>query len=169
MPIGLLVPVVLVGWGTACALTCWRRLGAFARVPASVVNELPFAAGYLLIASIALALAQGELDSVGGAVIGVAAVVVLIGLAVIVRRALRADHALGNAGRRRGPGRESCERRCRRSGVTSPGPATSPTVRDGAAPSMSTVAVTGLPANRSCCTSMAVPSTPETRTVKPGR
>jgi acetyl esterase/lipase len=96
MPIGLLTPVVLVGWGAACALTCWRRLGALARVPALVVNELPFAAGYLLIASIALALAQGDLDSVGGAVIGVAAVVVLIGLAVIVRRALRADHALGN-------------------------------------------------------------------------
>ena len=97
MPIGLLVPVVLVGWGTACALTCWRRLGALARVPALVVNELPFAAGYLLIASIALAAAQGDLDSIGGAVIGVAAVIVLVGLAVIVRRALRADRALGNA------------------------------------------------------------------------
>jgi acetyl esterase/lipase len=97
MPIGLLVPVVLVGWGTACALTCWRRLGALARVPALVVNELPFAAGYLVIASLALALAQGDLDSVGGALIGVAAVIVLIGLAVIVRRALRAHHALGNA------------------------------------------------------------------------
>ena len=96
MPIGLVVPVVVVGWGTASALTCWRRLGAFVRVPALVVNELPFAAGYLLIASIALALAQGDLDSVGGAVISVAAAVVLIGLAVIVRRALRADHALGN-------------------------------------------------------------------------
>ncbi len=97
MPIGLLVPVVLVGWGTACALTCWRRLGVLARVPALVVDELPFAAGYLLIASIALAAVQGDLDSVGGAVIGVAAVIVLVGLAVIVRRALRADPALGNA------------------------------------------------------------------------
>ena len=51
---------------------------------------------YLLIASIALALAQGDLDSVGGAAVGAAAVVVLVGLAVIVRRALRADRALGN-------------------------------------------------------------------------
>jgi hypothetical protein len=97
MPVGLLVPVVLVGWGTACALTCWRRLGVFARLPALVVNELPFAAGYLLIASVALAAAQGDLDSIGGAVVGVAAVIVLVGLAVIVRRALRADQALGNA------------------------------------------------------------------------
>ena len=96
MPIGLLVPVVLVGWGSACALTCWRRLGALARTPALVVSELPFAAGYLLIASVTLALAQGDLDSLGGAVIGVAAVAVLVGLGVIVLRALRADRALGN-------------------------------------------------------------------------
>ena len=98
MPIGLLIPVVLVGWGSACALTCWRRLGGLVRTPALVVNELPFAAGYLLIASIALALAQGDLASMGGAVVGVAAVVVLVGLGVIVLRALRADRALGNAG-----------------------------------------------------------------------
>jgi acetyl esterase/lipase len=96
MPIGLLVPVALVGWGAACALTCWRRLGVVARVPALVTNELPFAAAYLLVASLALALAQGNLDSVGGVVVGTAAVVVLAGLAVIVRRALRADRALGN-------------------------------------------------------------------------
>ena len=99
MPVGLLVPVVLVGWGSACALTCWRRLGALARTPALVVSELPFAAGYLLIASVALALAQGDLDSVGGAAVGVVAVAVLVGLGVIVARALRADCALGNADR----------------------------------------------------------------------
>ncbi len=96
MPIGLLVPVVLVGWGTACALTSWRRLGGLARVPALVTNELPFLAGYLLIASCALALAQGDLDSVGGVIVGVAALVVLLGLVVIVRRSLRADAALHN-------------------------------------------------------------------------
>jgi acetyl esterase/lipase len=96
MPIGLLVPVVLVGWGAACALTCWRRLGAVARVPALVTSELPFAAAYLLIASLALALAEGDLDSAGGVVIAAAAVVVLGGLAVIVLRALGADRALGN-------------------------------------------------------------------------
>ena len=26
MPIGLVVPVVFVGWAIACALTSWRRL-----------------------------------------------------------------------------------------------------------------------------------------------
>jgi acetyl esterase/lipase len=96
MPIGLLVPVVLVAWGTACALTRWRRLGGAARIPALVTNELPFLAGYLVIASAVLALAQGDLDSVGGVVVGVAALVVLLGLAVIVRRALEADAVLGN-------------------------------------------------------------------------
>jgi acetyl esterase/lipase len=96
MPIGLLVPVVLVGWGTACALTCWRRLGAAARVPALVANELPFLGAYLLVASAALALAQGDLDSAGGVVVAAVAVIVVLGLAVVGRRALRADAALGN-------------------------------------------------------------------------
>jgi acetyl esterase/lipase len=105
MPVGLLVPVLLVGWGAACALTSWRRLGAIARVPALVVNELPFLAGYLLIASCGLALAQGDLDSVGGIIVGVAALAVLLGLVVIVRRALRADVALGNPSTARRPWR----------------------------------------------------------------
>jgi acetyl esterase/lipase len=96
MPVGLLVPVVLVGWGAACALTRVRRLGGVVRVPALVTSELPFLGGYLLIASTALALAQGDLDSVGGVVVGVAALVVVLGLVLIVGRALRADAALGN-------------------------------------------------------------------------
>ena len=96
MPVGLLVPVVLVGWGTVCALTSWRRLGVLARGPALVTNELPFLGAYLLIASAALALAQGELDSVGGVAVGVAVLAVLLGLAAVVRRALRADAALHN-------------------------------------------------------------------------
>ena len=96
MPIGLVVPVVLVGWGTGCALTSWRRLGGVVRVPALVVNELPFLASYLLIASTLLALAQGDLGSVGGVVLGVVVLVELFGLAVVVRRALLADAALYN-------------------------------------------------------------------------
>jgi acetyl esterase/lipase len=103
--IGLLVPVVLVGWGAACALTSWRRLGGLARVPALIVNELPFLAGYLLIASTGLAVAQGQLDSVGGFVTGAAVVVVLLGLVAIVRRARLADAALGNPAAARRPWR----------------------------------------------------------------
>jgi acetyl esterase/lipase len=61
-----------------------------------VANELPFLGGYLLIGSIALALAQGALESVGGVIVGAAALVVLAGLVVIIGRALRADAALHN-------------------------------------------------------------------------
>ena len=96
MPVGLLIPVVLVGWGTACALTCWRRLGGLARIPALVANELPFLGAYLLVASTALALAEGDLASVGGVVVGVLALGVILGLALIVRRALKANAALHN-------------------------------------------------------------------------
>jgi acetyl esterase/lipase len=96
MPVGLLIPVVLVGWGTACALTCWRRLGGTARIPALIANELPFLGAYLLITSTALALAQGDLDSAGGVVVGVLALAVILGLAEVVRRALGADAALHN-------------------------------------------------------------------------
>jgi acetyl esterase/lipase len=98
MPISVVIPVVLVGWGTACALTCWRGLGGAARVPALVANELPFLGGYLLVMSTGDALAQGRLAaSAGGVIVGVAVLVVLLGLQVIVRRALRADAALHNA------------------------------------------------------------------------
>jgi hypothetical protein len=84
MPVGLLVPVILVGWGAACALTGWRRLGPAVRVPALVTNELPFLGANLLLASTVLALAQGDLDSVGGVIVAVAAAIVLVGLAVLV-------------------------------------------------------------------------------------
>lgn len=96
VPIGLLVPVVLVGWGTACALTRWRRLGQAARIPALVTNELPFLGAYLLLVSVVLAFAQGDLDSSGGVIVSIAVLVVLLGLGAIVRRALRADAALHN-------------------------------------------------------------------------
>ena len=105
MPVGLLIPVVLVGWGTACTLTRWRRLGRVARIPALVTSELPFLGGYLLITSTALAFAQGDLDSAGGVAVAVAALAVLLGLAVIVGRGLRADAALGNPPARRPWGR----------------------------------------------------------------
>ena len=103
MPVGYLVPVVLISWGVACALTTWRRLGPVAALPALLVNELPFIVGLWLAASTALALADGDLgDPAGKAVFGVA-VLAGAGLAVIVRRALRAHDALGIAGPPRRP------------------------------------------------------------------
>jgi acetyl esterase/lipase len=61
-----------------------------------VTNEIPFLGCYLLTASIALALAQGNFDSAGGVISAVGALGVLLGLGVIIRRALRADAALHN-------------------------------------------------------------------------
>ena len=102
MPIGYLWTVALVCLGVACALTRWPRLGFFSAIPALVVSELPFLAGYLLIASTMLALADGDLDSPAGAAGAVVALLALAGLVVIVRRALHADAALRNTGK---PGR----------------------------------------------------------------
>ena len=103
MPIGYLWTVALVSWGVACALTRWPRLGSISAIPALVVSELPFLAGYLLIASTVLALADGDLGSPAGAVGAVGALFALTGLVVIVRRALRAHTALRNTGKPRRP------------------------------------------------------------------
>jgi acetyl esterase/lipase len=96
MPYGLLIGVLIVAWGVACALTRWSRLGVAARIPALVVSEMPFAFGYLVTASTILALVQGGLDSPGGVVVAALVAAVLLGLVVIVRRALRAHRVLRN-------------------------------------------------------------------------
>jgi acetyl esterase/lipase len=103
MPIGYWWTVAVVSWGVGCALTRWHGLGWFAAIPALLVSELPFIVGYLLIGSTVLALAEGDLDSPGGAAGAGAALLALAGLVVVVGRALRAHAALGNAGRPRRP------------------------------------------------------------------
>ena len=102
MPLGYWWTVALTSWGVPCALTRWRRLGSLSAIPALLVSELPFFAGYLLIASTVLALAEGDLDSAGGTAAAAVALLALAGLVVVVRRALRAHAALGNTGK---PGR----------------------------------------------------------------
>jgi acetyl esterase/lipase len=99
MPIGYWWTVALLSWGVVCALTRWPRLGSFSAIPALLANELPFIIGYLLIASTVLALADGDLDSPGGAAGAAVALFALAGLVVIARRALRAHAALRNAGK----------------------------------------------------------------------
>ena len=103
MPIGYWWTVALVSWGVVCALTRWRRLGAYSAIPALLASELPFIMGYLLIASTVLALVDGDLDSPGGAVGAAVALLALAGLMVVVCRAMRAHAALRNAGRPRRP------------------------------------------------------------------
>jgi acetyl esterase/lipase len=103
MPIGYWWAVAITSWGVACALTRWPRLGPFSAIPALVASELPFIVGYLLIASTVLALAEGDLDSRGGAAGAAVALLALAGLVVVVCRAMRAHAALGNTGRPRRP------------------------------------------------------------------
>jgi acetyl esterase/lipase len=99
MPFGYWWTVAVISWGVACALTRWRRLGPFSRIPALLASELPFIGGYLLIASTVLALADGDLDSPGGIAGAAVALLALAGLVVVVCQALHADAALHNAGR----------------------------------------------------------------------
>jgi len=99
MPVGYWWTVAVISWAVACALTRWRRLGSFSRIPALIGSELPFIVGFLLIASTVLALVDGDLDSPGGIAGAAVALLALAGLVVVVKRALRAHAALHNAGR----------------------------------------------------------------------
>jgi hypothetical protein len=103
MPIGYWWTVALISWSVACALTRWRRLGSFSAIPALLASELPFFAGYLLVATTVLALVDGDLGSPGGVAGAAVALLALAGLVVVVRRAMLADAALRNAGRPRPP------------------------------------------------------------------
>ena len=169
MPIGYWWTVAVMSWGVVCALTRWPRLGPFSAIPALVASELPFIVGYLLIASTALALAEGDLDSPGGAAGAAVALLALAGLVVVVCRAMRAHAALRNAGRPRRPWGRILR------APLFPGQPGAVRVRGlataaGRAARWTYItAATSRPARRSCCTSMAAASTPATRPAKQGR
>jgi acetyl esterase/lipase len=101
MPYGYLFVVVLIGFCTAVAVigprpkhttpSYWGYWATF------LINEQPFLAFYLLVASTVLAWLQGDLASPGAlATVGLA-VLDVVGLAVLVRRALTAGLALRRA------------------------------------------------------------------------
>ena len=127
MPVGYWWTVALISWGVACALTRWPRLGSFSAIPALLVSELPFIVGYLLIASTVLALADGDLDSPGGAAGAAVALLALAGLwswrAARCARTRRCTTPAGRGGR----GAASCAPRSSRAGSTWSGCAAWPT------------------------------------------
>lgn len=101
MPIGYLITVLIAAVATALAIRPPHpRHSGPIRVSYWLgyqVNEVPFLVLYWLLASTALAFAQGDIDSVGGwAVVGLAAVTAA-GLALVVRRALLARPAVDRA------------------------------------------------------------------------
>ncbi|HEY8092284.1 MAG TPA: hypothetical protein VID93_00820, partial [Acidimicrobiales bacterium] len=98
MPIGYLVTVLLVGCVTAFAVARPRagRLGLSFRL-GYPVNELPFLAGFCLVAATVLASVQGDLDSpIGWLAFGMA-IVTTVGLAVIAKRGWRAGPVIERA------------------------------------------------------------------------
>ncbi|MGH3510232.1 MAG: alpha/beta hydrolase, partial [Nocardioidaceae bacterium] len=92
--------VALIAWCTWWAAVPLRRPWALGRMSwrfGFLVNELPFIAGYWLLASTLLAFGEGDIASPGaGAVVGLA-VLTTAGLALLVVRALRARPALDSA------------------------------------------------------------------------
>jgi acetyl esterase/lipase len=90
VPVGYLVPVVLVAIGTLFALrpVPWSRpLGRLSYFLGLTVNELPFVAIYWLGISTSLAFAQGDINSAGGWAAVALATVTTLGLAVVAHRA----------------------------------------------------------------------------------
>jgi acetyl esterase/lipase len=101
LPIGYLISVVVVTWCTFFALRPPRpRRSSSSNLSywfGFVINELPFAGVYWLLAATLLAFGQGDLGSpVGGVALGLA-VVTTLGLAVVARRAMRAGPAVDEA------------------------------------------------------------------------
>jgi acetyl esterase/lipase len=100
VPIGYLVTVLVLAWCTSFALVPLRRpwaLGRLSWVSAFLLNELPFVAGFWLLASTLLAAGQGDLDSpVGGVALGIA-VLTAGGLLVVTWRGMRTGQATGRA------------------------------------------------------------------------
>ncbi|MFE4464466.1 alpha/beta hydrolase [Oerskovia sp. NPDC056781] len=110
MPIGYLVPVLLVACCTSASLSPARRpprLGRLSFRMSVLVNEQPFALLLVLGAVTALALVDGDVETTGGRVALVLAALTALGLVLVARRGLRAAPALDHAlvdGLRAGPG-----------------------------------------------------------------
>ncbi|RXR26881.1 alpha/beta hydrolase [Oerskovia turbata] len=110
MPIGYLVPVLLVACCTSASLSPARRsprLGRLAFRMSVLVNEQPFILLLVLGAVTALALADGDVETTGGRVALALAALTALGLVLVARRGLRAAPALDHAlvdGLRAGPG-----------------------------------------------------------------
>ena len=100
MPVGYLITTIAAALCTWLAVAPRRRPRALRGISFGLgflVNEQPFLVSYLLLASTALAIGQGQLDTpVGWTAFG-AALVATFGLAIITRRQVRAKAALADA------------------------------------------------------------------------
>lgn len=103
------VTLGLVALCTVAALVRLRRFGRAGYFLAVVVNEIPQVAAAFLVASTALAWAEGDLRGTTGLILGVGIVATLAGLLELARRGLLAGavvrDSLGTSGIRLGPAR----------------------------------------------------------------
>jgi acetyl esterase/lipase len=101
VPIGFLGAVTLVAWCTLFALVPPRpRRSSPSNMSywfGYLLNELPFAAFYWLLASTLLAIGQGDVDTPVGRVAFGLAVLTTVGLGVVAWRGLRARSAVDHA------------------------------------------------------------------------
>jgi acetyl esterase/lipase len=101
MPIGYAISVALIAFCTAVAVigprpprtqpSFWGYWVTFQ------INEQPFLPLYALVAISALALAQGDVDALGGRIVFAVAALTAVGLLELVRRALRTGPAVRRA------------------------------------------------------------------------
>jgi acetyl esterase/lipase len=100
IPVGYLITVVIMAWLVGWAVAPVGRPRLLAQVSfysGLVVNEVPFIALAYLIASTALAFAEGDIASPGAWAIVALAGLTALGLVVIIVRGLRAIPALRRA------------------------------------------------------------------------
>ncbi|MER5689561.1 alpha/beta hydrolase [Streptomyces sp. NPDC002205] len=100
MPMGYVATTALFAWCTFFAVVAPRRPRPLATMSfwfGLGLNEVPFVGIYVLVASTALAAAEGDLESPGAKVTAAVAAVVTVGLAVSAWRGLRTDRVVGRA------------------------------------------------------------------------
>lgn len=100
VPVGYLVGNIFVASCTAFAVAPVRHPRSLARLSRRlglVANELPFIACWLVLASTSLAVAEGDVDSVGGWVAFGVATLTVLGLAVVAWRSWQSRPAVERA------------------------------------------------------------------------
>lgn len=100
MPTGYLATTALVAWCAFFAVVAPRRprlLATLSFWSGLLLNEVPFVGIYVLVASTALAAAQGDLHTTGARVTAAVAAVAIVGLSVSAWLGVRASEVVGRA------------------------------------------------------------------------
>lgn len=112
MPFGYLIPLILVGICCLVALIRPRRMSRKRYLLTVAISELPQAAALLVVLATALTWSEGDLAGPGGLLPASIAALVLLGLAALIWRGVRAGPAVDAVVREQGgnPGRHLARR-----------------------------------------------------------